>query len=222
MSKEKIERMDIWEFERFSETSDSNLDIYNLNYLSVEKLKGIITVRTRKVEDLYKDAEREYDHWVLKGKSAVHQAAKEFLKPGEKVEQLEKFIGNIPADFLGGGSFESSSIYKKWAIRIDQAKVRLENAKTILAAKAKEKFGFPDITVEQEEATLTSNRREAIPDNVKMQVWKRDSGRCVKCGSQEKLEYDHIIPVSKGGSNTARNIQLLCEKCNRLKGGSII
>jgi len=37
----------------------------------------------------------------------------------------------------------------------------------------------------------------------------------------EKLEYDHIIPVSKGGSNTERNIQLLCEKCNRQKSATI-
>ncbi len=64
--------------------------------------------------------------------------------------------------------------------------------------------------------------RQPIPDDVKMFVWQRDGGHCAKCGSQEKLEYDHIIPVSKGGSNTARNIQLLCEKCNRSKGANII
>ncbi len=63
--------------------------------------------------------------------------------------------------------------------------------------------------------------RLSIPDDVKMFVWQRDGGRCVKCGSQENLEYDHIIPVSKGGSNSARNIQLLCENCNRSKGGNI-
>jgi hypothetical protein len=54
-----------------------------------------------------------------------------------------------------------------------------------------------------------------IPDDVKDAVWRRDEGRCVKCKSNEKLEFDHIIPVSKGGSNTKRNVQLLCEKCNR-------
>jgi len=65
-------------------------------------------------------------------------------------------------------------------------------------------------------------KREPIPDDVKMFVWQRDGGRCAKCGSQEKLEYDHIIPVSKGGSNTARNIQLLCENCNRSKSANIV
>ncbi len=63
--------------------------------------------------------------------------------------------------------------------------------------------------------------REAISGDVRMYVWQRDGGECVKCGSQERLEFDHIIPISQGGSNTARNIQLLCETCNRSKGGSI-
>lgn len=65
------------------------------------------------------------------------------------------------------------------------------------------------------------SRREQIPEDVKIFVWRRDEGRCVKCGSQEKLEFDHIIPISKGGSNTERNIQLLCESCNREKSDKI-
>jgi hypothetical protein len=64
-------------------------------------------------------------------------------------------------------------------------------------------------------------RREAIPERVRHEVWRRDQGRCVVCGSQERLEFDHIIPLVKGGSNTARNIQLLCESCNRQKGAAI-
>lgn len=67
----------------------------------------------------------------------------------------------------------------------------------------------------------TKPRREPIPKSVQMYVWQRDGGRCIECGSNENLEYDHIIPFSKGGSNTDRNLQLLCQHCNRAKGSRI-
>jgi hypothetical protein len=63
--------------------------------------------------------------------------------------------------------------------------------------------------------------RERVPERVRNQVWRRDQGRCASCGSRVKLEIDHIVPVSKGGSNTARNLELLCERCNREKGARI-
>ena len=66
-----------------------------------------------------------------------------------------------------------------------------------------------------------SVKRESIPESIRLFVWQRDEGKCVKCGSQEKLEFDHIIPIADGGSNTERNIQLLCEQCNRQKGKSV-
>jgi hypothetical protein len=71
------------------------------------------------------------------------------------------------------------------------------------------------------EESVSTASRDPIPDEVKIFVWRRDGGRCVKCGSQENLEFDHIIPLSKGGSNTERNIQLLCQHCNRSKGDSL-
>jgi len=225
---ERHEKLEIFELERSSERFDKTIDTDFLNRLSMDDVKVIVSIRNQKVQTLYNDAKKEYDDWLLKGKSSVQQAAKEFLKPDEDIRRLEEFVGKIPADFIGGGSFESSPVYKKWSTRIEEAKRRLESAKKILGAKAREKFGFPDILVEQEESELTGerelsrNRREAIPDDVKMYVWNRDSGKCVKCGSQEKLEFDHIIPLSKGGSDTARNIQLLCENCNRSKGDSLV
>jgi hypothetical protein len=63
--------------------------------------------------------------------------------------------------------------------------------------------------------------RRPIPESVRHEVWRRDHGQCVDCGSRERLEFDHIIPVSKGGSNTARNIELLCEPCNRAKAAKV-
>jgi HNH endonuclease len=63
------------------------------------------------------------------------------------------------------------------------------------------------------------NSRE-IPAEVRSYVWRRDGGRCVQCGSTKNLEYDHKLPWSRGGSNTVRNIQLLCHDCNIKKGAS--
>jgi hypothetical protein len=75
--------------------------------------------------------------------------------------------------------------------------------------------------MEQTEA-LETGSRAPIPDEVKVFVWKRDGAGCVRCGSRERLEFDHVIPLTLGGSNTARNLQLLCEPCNRAKGASLV
>jgi hypothetical protein len=63
--------------------------------------------------------------------------------------------------------------------------------------------------------------REHIPERIKNEVWRRDGGKCVECGSVYNLEFDHVIPVAKGGSNTARNLRILCEPCNRRKSARI-
>lgn len=69
--------------------------------------------------------------------------------------------------------------------------------------------------------TSDKRQREPIPEEVRFEVWRRDEGKCVQCGSKENLEFDHIIPFSKGGANTARNLQLLCQNCNRKKSDKI-
>jgi tetratricopeptide (TPR) repeat protein len=74
-------------------------------------------------------------------------------------------------------------------------------------------------------AKLNAKRRDTtrspIPEAVRHAVWRRDEAACVRCGAQENLEFDHIIPVSRGGANTERNLQLLCERCNREKSATI-
>ncbi|HEY5022727.1 MAG TPA: HNH endonuclease [Gemmatimonadaceae bacterium] len=63
--------------------------------------------------------------------------------------------------------------------------------------------------------------RRPIPVAVKRNVWLRDGGACVYCGSTTNLHYDHIIPHSKGGGDTVENVQLLCAPCNLKKAASI-
>ena len=65
-------------------------------------------------------------------------------------------------------------------------------------------------------------RRRIIPTQVKLEVWKRDEGKCVMCGSEDELHFDHIIPYSRGGTSlSVDNIQLLCARHNISKGNRI-
>jgi HNH endonuclease len=78
------------------------------------------------------------------------------------------------------------------------------------------------VALMQQSEAMDAPARAAIPDEVKVFVWNRDGGRCVKCRSNQRLEFDHVIPVALGGANTVRNLQLLCETCNRSKGAAIV
>ena len=61
-----------------------------------------------------------------------------------------------------------------------------------------------------------------IPTEVKKEVWKRDNGKCVKCGDNKNLHFDHDLPFSKGGTSlTAKNVRLLCMKHNLQKSAKI-
>lgn len=63
-------------------------------------------------------------------------------------------------------------------------------------------------------------KRSPISASVRYDVLLKAKFRCQCCGvsaSQARLEIDHIKPVSKGGTNAAKNLQVLCMKCNRGK-----
>jgi hypothetical protein len=94
-------------------------------------------------------------------------------------------------------------------------------------SEGRQVFKFKLVAVEGEEdfsvpVPSLSKLRRIIPTWVKLEVWKRDGGKCIMCGSDEDLHFDHIIPWSKGGSSsTPDNIQLLCGRHNLQKHDKI-
>jgi len=56
-----------------------------------------------------------------------------------------------------------------------------------------------------------------ISKKIKKEIFHKYKHKCNYCGSVENLEIDHIIPVSKGGKNELKNLQVLCKSCNLKK-----
>lgn len=67
-------------------------------------------------------------------------------------------------------------------------------------------------------STFIVVNRIAIPESLRNQVYERDGYKCVKCGSTNNLQLDHIIPFSKGGKTEFDNLETLCKPCNLKKG----
>lgn len=64
--------------------------------------------------------------------------------------------------------------------------------------------------------------RNNLAGNIDKFAWEEKlklfQGKCQLCGTMEKITIDHIIPLSKGGTNDISNLQPLCIHCNTSKG----
>ena len=110
--------------------------------------------------------------------------------------------------FIEFKSGESLTVY-------DEAKTS-EKSTSDSRGKGNEKSGCENIV-----------KARTIPLNIRVKVLSRDNFRCVFCGKSPatdagvKLHVDHIVPFSRGGTNSLDNLQSLCEQCNLGKSNSI-
>jgi hypothetical protein len=78
-------------------------------------------------------------------------------------------------------------------------------------------FAAESVTETQEARRIG---RHQLPFATMMRIVRRDDYRCQHCKKRlrdDEVEFDHIIPVSKGGSSEEHNLRLTCFDCNRDK-----
>lgn len=125
----------------------------------------------------------------------------------ERVLVFEKIRDGI---WVFNGTFDlvDSAIDKSSGRRVFKFTLTVSNAETERVVESSESG---------ERIAITDDDR-IIPSWVKLEVWKRDKGRCIKCGAQDHLHFDHVIPYVRGGSSKdPANIQILCLRHNLLK-----
>ena len=93
-------------------------------------------------------------------------------------------------------------------------------------AAERRKFGLTDKPRAQR--TRPAGER-TIPSAVRRAVHERDGGSCTfvgddgqRCEARGTLEFDHIIPLSRGGHTTASNLRLLCRTHNQLEAARVL
>lgn len=134
------------------------------------------------------------------------QRAKQGASPAERVRVYEKIRSGT---WVFDGTFD---LIDSWTERVDG---RLA-------------FRFRLVLRDQLTKTPESGRplirhTRLIPSSIKREVYKRDEGRCVVCGSDDNLHFDHVVPFAKGGTSlSAVNIQILCMRHNLEKSDKIV
>lgn len=90
----------------------------------------------------------------------------------------------------------------------------------IAVAKANEN-GTPEAPPARREPLRSKRRPLSVAR--RFLVLKRDGYRCRICRNADaELEVDHIMPVSRGGSDRLDNLQTLCKACNRSKSDQLM
>jgi hypothetical protein len=133
---------------------------------------------------------------------------KEGIASAERVRVYEKIRSGI---WVYNGLFE---LVDYWTEQADGRKV----------FKFRLKFAGLDERETLVTAPAAQEDDRLIPSWVKLEVWKRDKGRCAypSCGATSGLHFDHIIPYSRGGSSkNPANIQILCGRHNLAKHDKI-
>jgi 5-methylcytosine-specific restriction endonuclease McrA len=67
-------------------------------------------------------------------------------------------------------------------------------------------------------SSLKNNGSTSQWRRIRQTVINRD-GCCQRCGTEERLTVDHIVPRVLGGDDSLSNLQVLCGSCNSSKGG---
>lgn len=158
-----------------------------------------------------------------KGKKEVDQPMK---LPSGKLTENGKFFQAAERYKRTGGNPLQIQVYEKLdsGVWFDKGVFNLTDAKYV-SDGSRNVFKFflePSSSIRSYEDDIDYKHERLIPTWVKVEVWRRDKGKCTSCGATNGLHYDHILPFSKGGrSDDPRNIQILCARHNLQKSNRI-
>jgi 5-methylcytosine-specific restriction endonuclease McrA len=191
--------------------------------------------------DFYENTEMADGHFN-KCKVCVRARAQKYRREHlEQYAQYEKARANLPhrvearRKYLEEHKEQISEYKKSWAAENEDSasasrrKHYERNRNEVIARSKKWAESNPEKVRQAKTNNLRKRRaaRHASRGNFTVEEFKelceRYGNKCLACGDTEAvLEADHVVPLTKGGSDTISNIQPLCGSCNRKKFVTII
>lgn len=153
----------------------------------------------------------------------------QFNRNGNPTEN-GKFINAIDSLKKGMGEAEIVRAYEKIfsGIWSEKGFFKLIDYKIVIDENKRKVFRFileetdVDFVKSENQIKILKTRTRLIPSEIKKEVWKRDGGKCVLCGSKDELHFDHDLPYSRGGTSVrAENVRILCARHNLQKSNKI-
>lgn len=168
--------------------------------------------------------------WAQSGEAVYTKQSAEFRTAGQIVSMGDFWVTNSRVEYVapkGGASIALKNVrdvqgHSRHLILTDTRGRRefvmpeAETTVALILCLLRASNRTASVTADE-----TRQDRRRVSKEVRNAVWIRDGAACVECDSIIYLEFDHIIPVAKGGGNTVNNIQLLCRECNGKKSDRI-
>jgi uncharacterized membrane protein YebE (DUF533 family) len=153
------------------------------------------------------------------------------LRSGPRLEEHGGVVGITDTRLLFRGEERSFAVRLRKVIGVDQVRGGVDISSggkadgTILFGRD---AGVPTAILrkavalaKQTETEAGRDRSRFVARDVRQRVWQKYGGSCANCAATQYLEFDHIVPVARGGSNSEQNVQLLCRACNIAKSDRI-
>ncbi len=162
---------------------------------------------------------RERERVLTVDKSEVRFVMDQDLK--QKFDDIRSYLGPVAhaasfADFLRTMADTLLSLLRIKKFGRRRASRMGRNAADSIPGQTGEALGLPQKPPSGGDDVSPNPRY--IPPEVREYVWLRDKGSCKGCGKRSILNFDHIVPVAKGGRSTIDNLRLLCFACNQRSG----
>ncbi|MFN0202706.1 MAG: HNH endonuclease [Bacteroidia bacterium] len=88
----------------------------------------------------------------------------------------------------------------------------------LLMHATSQNFPFPSVIRLRRYISLPYKKVQLSRQN----VFRRDSHKCLYCGSHHNLTIDHVVPKSLGGRDSWENLATACQNCNAKKGNQTV